>query len=75
MNNMARTIVNSGSTFLTGLLVGVGTGLMLAPYSGARTRRRLRALVEDAGERTGEVLTDASEAFRLMIKRGKRLVA
>ncbi len=45
--------------FLTGILAGAGTGLLTAPQTGARTRRQLRHLAEDVGERTTELVHDA----------------
>jgi gas vesicle protein len=75
MNNRAKYVAASGVTFVTGLLVGVGAGLLMAPQSGARTRRQLRSLVEDAGERAGCMAIDAREALGRVVERGKRLVA
>ena len=52
-----------------------GTGFLLAPESGARTRRRLRAMAEDLGERVGDIAADARWKVDRAIERGKRLVA
>lgn len=64
-----------GMIFLTGLAVGVGTGVLMAPQSGARTRCQLRCLAEDLGERVTEMAGDARETVEQVIERGKRLVA
>ncbi len=64
-----------GMIFLTGLLVGVGTGVLLAPQSGARTRRQLRCLAEDVAERATEMAGDARDSVERVIEQGKQLVA
>jgi gas vesicle protein len=78
MDDEARFLVIGGLAFATGLLVGVGTGLLLAPQSGARTRRQLGNLAEDVREEavatahdTKEVVSDAIDG---VIERGKRFV-
>lgn len=58
--------------FLTGILAGAGTGLLAAPQAGARTRRRLRGLGEDAGERTTEVMHDARGMVDRALRRTRR---
>ncbi len=47
------------SALLTGFCVGLGTGILLAPHSGARTRRRLKTFTEDMIEDTKEVIDEA----------------
>lgn len=75
MNERMHTVVKGGLMFLTGLMVGAGTGLLLAPESGARTRRRLINMAEDLGERAGDIAADARWKVNRAIERGKRLVA
>jgi gas vesicle protein len=75
MNFGTRWVMTNGVIFLTGLVVGVGTGFLLAPQSGARTRRQLRGLAEDLGERATEMAGDARETVERVIERGKQLVA
>ena len=53
---------------LTGLCFGIGTGVLLAPHSGARTRRQLKHFTED-------VVDDTKEAIEDVIDRGKHLMA
>jgi gas vesicle protein len=66
MNTQFLTV---GATALViGVCVGVGTGLLFAPHSGARTRRRIRSFAEDMVE-------DTAEAVDGVIERGRRLVA
>jgi len=41
MDTEFRTIFIAGISFFCGLIVGLGTGLLLAPQAGAETRRRM----------------------------------
>jgi len=75
MNERMHTAVKGGVMFLTGLMIGAGTGFLLAPESGARTRRRLSAMAEDLGERVSDIAADARWKVDRVIERGKRLVA
>lgn len=78
MDDEARFLVIGGLAFATGLLVGVGTGLLLAPQSGARTRRQLSNLAEDVREEAAAAAQDTKEALHDtidgVIERGKRFV-
>lgn len=47
------------SALLTGFCFGLGTGILLAPHSGARTRRQLKNFTEDMIEDTKEVIDEA----------------
>ena len=67
MNDNARTLIVSATALGIGLCVGVGTGILIAPHSGARTRRHLRNFTEDMAE-------DTAEAVDEIIDRGKRHV-
>ena len=75
MNDRMQDIVTGGITFLAGLLVGAGTGLLYAPQSGVRTRRRLKEFAEDVSERAGNIAHDTSVKFDRVVERGKRLMA
>jgi gas vesicle protein len=48
------------TALLTGFCFGLGTGILLAPHSGARTRRRLKNFTEDMIEDTKEVIDEAT---------------
>ena len=60
--------------FFSGLMLGMATGVLLAPQSGTRTRRHLRSMVEDASERANEWVGDAREAVNEVMDRGKKIV-
>jgi gas vesicle protein len=67
MNDHAGSLILGATAFVTGLCVGVGTGVLIAPQSGARTRRRLKSFAEDVAE-------DTAEAVDEVIERGRRLM-
>lgn len=75
MDNDSRSVVFAGLSFLVGVMIGTGLGLLLAPQSGSRTRRQIRNMVEDAGERVSELAEDAKETVSEMVERGKKLVS
>ncbi|WP_053381347.1 YtxH domain-containing protein [Nitrospira moscoviensis] len=62
MNHNAQTAMLSGTALMTGLLVGIGAGLLLAPESGARTRRRLHRLAERLHDHAGVIADEAKQA-------------
>jgi gas vesicle protein len=74
MENDSRFVLVAGLAFLTGIMLGTGLGLLMAPQSGSRTRRQLRNMVEDAGERVGELAEDAKGTVTNMVEQGKKLV-
>jgi gas vesicle protein len=67
MNGNARSLIVGATALVTGFCIGVGTGVLFAPYSGARTRRYLRGFAEDMVE-------DRTEAVDTVIERGRRLM-
>lgn len=75
MNERMHGTVIGGLVFLGGMLVGAGTGLLLAPASGARTRHRLKAMVEDCGEEICDITTDVRAMVDHVMARGRRIVA
>lgn len=67
MNDNGRSLTVGATALITGLCIGVGTGVLFAPQSGARTRRRLRNFAED-------IVEDTAEALDKVIERGRRLM-
>ena len=67
MNDNSRSLIVGTTALVTGLCVGVGAGLLFAPYSGARMRRHLRSYAEDMVE-------DRAEAVEKVIERGRHLM-
>ena len=68
MNDNARSLIVGATALVIGLCVGVGTGILIAPHSGARTRRDLKSFAEDLAE-------DTAEAVEKVIDQGKRFIA
>ncbi len=73
MDTETRCAVVAGLTFFSGLIFGLGTGVLLAPQSGSRTRRHLRTMVEDMGERAGEWVEDAKDTMNDVVDRGRKI--
>lgn len=65
----------STTAFFAGFIAGIGAGLLLAPQSGARTRRQLENLAKDLQEDTSHMLGDARTSIGNVIEQGKSLVA
>jgi len=74
MDNDTRFIIFGGLALLTGILLGTGLGMLLAPQSGARTRRQLKGMVEDATERVSEFADDAKDTMNEVVERGRKFV-
>ena len=74
MTNGRYGMTGLGLSFLTGCVVGGITGLLAAPESGARTRRRLSNYAADVREKAGEAREDASTAIHKVIEQGRTLV-
>ena len=64
----------STTAFFAGLVAGIGTGLLLAPQSGARTRRQLHSLAKDLQEETSHMLSDAKTSIGKVIVQDKTCV-
>ena len=74
MNEETRCTGISTTTFFAGLMAGIGAGLLLAPQSGARTRRQLENLAKDLQEDTSHMLGDVKISIGKVIDQGKSLV-
>jgi gas vesicle protein len=64
----------SMTAFFAGLVAGIGTGLLLAPQSGARTRRQLHSLTKDLQEESNYMLGDAKTSLGKVIEQDKTCV-
>jgi len=53
--------------FVAGFFLGVGTGILLAPYPGSRTRQRLQNVAQD-------LVGDATKSLEGMLEKGKDLL-
>ncbi len=59
---------------LSGTTLGLVCGLLLAPRSGTRTRRRLHNMALDARERMDDWTEDAKETVGQAVKQGKKVI-
>lgn len=75
MTEGTRSTGMGTTAFFAGLVAGIGAGLLLAPQSGARTRRRLENVAKDLQEDTSHMLADTKTSLGNMIEQGKKFVA
>lgn len=61
-------------SFLLGGVVGAGLALLLAPQSGAETRKKLRELTEDVREKASEYVGQAREKVVSSLEKGKHVI-
>ncbi len=61
--------------FLAGALIGAGAALLLAPQSGAETRKALKKYAEEAEEEVLERAKEAKVALDKVIEKGKEFAA
>jgi gas vesicle protein len=71
MTEGTRCTGMSMTAFFAGLVAGIGTGLLLAPQSGARTRRQLHGLAKDLQEESNYMLGDAKTSLGKVFGQGK----
>ena len=71
MKLQSSTTLLTGLSLFTGAVIGIGTGMLIAPQSGERTRRKIKDLVEDAGEQLEEKSTRATRSMNRMLNRTK----
>lgn len=74
MDSDTRYVMIAGLALMTGVVLGTGLGLLIAPQSGSRTRRQLKNMMEDASERAGEFADDAKEVVSDIMERSKKFV-
>ena len=74
MHSSMRDIGITGLAFLTGLLTGLGTGILMAPRSGKETLGRLHHLASDVGLSAGRLMDNAKETAGVLRNRTRRLV-
>jgi gas vesicle protein len=60
--------------FLAGALIGAGAALLLAPQSGAKTRKLLKDYAEKAQDETLERVQQTKSALDSVIEKGQEFV-
>lgn len=61
--------------FLAGAIIGVGAALLLAPQSGAETRKLLKNYAEKAEEEVREKAKEAKATMETAIEQGKQFIS
>lgn len=61
MEENSRVLIFGAVAFFAGAMIGLGTGLLLAPQSGDRTRRQLQNKAIDVQEDAGLLVKDTKE--------------
>lgn len=56
-------------TFVTGFMLGASAGLLLAPQSGARTRRHLQHLAHDLRDKAEDLVDEVHQVVSTELKR------
>jgi gas vesicle protein len=74
MTSDTKSMWSSVTPFIVGFVSGIGAGILMAPQSGARTRRQLNNLAHDLEKQTDHFVSDARASLGKVIERGKRLV-
>lgn len=75
MDTETRGIIIAGMAFFTGLLLGLGTGILLAPQAGAETRRRVGEAVDETSNQVGEWVENAKDTVQDLSQEGKKLAS
>ncbi|WP_447969206.1 YtxH domain-containing protein [Nitrospira sp. M1] len=74
MESESRCMLFASMSFLTGLVLGLSSGLLYAPQSGTRTRRKIKHMIDDANDQGEEWVDDTKGSVSDLMKRGKKIV-
>lgn len=74
MDSDTRVILCGGLALFTGILLGTGLGLLIAPQTGRRTRRQLKNYLNDTSERMNDLADDTRDRVSGFMDKGKRFV-
>ena len=67
MDKDNEAIALATSIFVAGFFLGVGTGILLAPHTGNRTRERLKSVTQDLLDDATKTLVDAIETGKQLL--------
>lgn len=67
-------VMGLGLSFVVGCLVGGIWGLLAAPQSGVRTRRRIADFADDVRERAADATDQATETIHDVVERGRNFI-
>ena len=74
MDSDTRVILCGGLALVTGILLGTGLGLLMAPQTGRRTRRQIKNYLHDTSERMNDLADDTRDRMSDFIDKGKQFV-
>ncbi len=74
MDSDTRVILCGGVALFTGILLGTGLGLLIAPQTGRRTRRQIKNYLNDTSERMNDLADDTRDRVSDFMDKGKRFV-
>ncbi len=74
MDSDTRVILCGGLALFTGILLGTGLGLLMAPQAGRRTRRQIKNYLHDTSDRFNEFADETKGRMSEFVDKGKRFV-
>ncbi len=66
MDSDTRVILCGGLAMITGILLGTGLGLLMAPQTGRRTRRQIKNYLYDATDRMNDMAGETKDRMNDM---------
>ncbi len=74
MDSDTRVILCGGLALVTGILLGTGLGLLMAPQAGRRTRRQLKNYLHDTTDRINDLKDETKDRVNEYMERGRQFV-
>ncbi len=74
MDSDTRVILCGGLAMVTGILLGTGLGLLMAPQTGRRTRRQIRNYLHDTTDGMKDMAGETKDRMNEFMDKGKRFV-
>ncbi len=74
MDSDTRVLLCGGLALVTGILLGTGLGLLMAPQAGRRTRRQIKNYLHDTTDRMNDFADETKERMSEFMDKSKRFV-